>query len=244
MKITDEQTQAGYEIASAVYDGAMSAKAGAQRLHAEHGVNAASAQDFITIFKSMMEGKAYHRTLSIPATRYFFDRLAAERGPVALANAIEATRQHLDYYERLEKGGAQPTKRAILREYAAHPPQLKDLGLINEEFARKVETSASDSPDARHARLPTAVSRPAKVRVTTETFVRNPDVVAETLYRAQGRCGRCGEPAPFRRRRDGTPYLEVHHKKQLKDGGDDTVENAIALCPNCHRHQHFGPPDR
>lgn len=244
MKITDEQTQAGYEIATAVYDGAMSAKAGVQRLHTEHGVNAASAQDFITIFKSMMEGKAYHRTLSIPATRYFFGRIAAERGSVALANAIEATRQHLDYYERLENGGTQPTKRAILREYVAHPPQLQDLGVITEEFARKVDTSAADTPDARLARLRAAVSRPAKVRVTTEIYVRNPDVVAEALYRAQGRCGRCGEPAPFHRSRDGTPYLEVHHKKQLKDGGDDTVENAIALCPNCHRHQHYGLPDR
>jgi len=34
--------------------------------------------------------------------------------------------------------------------------------------------------------------------------------------------------------------LEVHHKVPLAEGGDDTVENAIALCPNCHRHAHYG----
>jgi 5-methylcytosine-specific restriction protein A len=34
--------------------------------------------------------------------------------------------------------------------------------------------------------------------------------------------------------------LEVHHKKQLSEGGEDTVENAIALCPNCHREAHYG----
>lgn len=33
---------------------------------------------------------------------------------------------------------------------------------------------------------------------------------------------------------------EVHHKVPLSAGGDDTVENAIALCPNCHRKAHFG----
>ena len=26
----------------------------------------------------------------------------------------------------------------------------------------------------------------------------------------------------------------------LLEGGPDTVENAIALCPNCHRKQHYG----
>jgi 5-methylcytosine-specific restriction protein A len=28
----------------------------------------------------------------------------------------------------------------------------------------------------------------------------------------------------------------------LASDGDDTVENAVALCPNCHRRAHFGPP--
>jgi 5-methylcytosine-specific restriction protein A len=26
----------------------------------------------------------------------------------------------------------------------------------------------------------------------------------------------------------------------LAEGGEDTVENALALCPNCHRRLHFG----
>ncbi|WP_163591073.1 HNH endonuclease, partial [Klebsiella variicola] len=39
---------------------------------------------------------------------------------------------------------------------------------------------------------------------------------------------------------DGTPFLEVHHIEWLSNGGEDSVENAIALCPNCHRQAHFG----
>nr|WP_275041241.1 HNH endonuclease signature motif containing protein [Halomonas meridiana] len=46
--------------------------------------------------------------------------------------------------------------------------------------------------------------------------------------------------APFNRKSDGSPYLEVHHRKPLAEGGDDTVANAIALCPNCHRAAHYG----
>ncbi|MHC1750389.1 MAG: HNH endonuclease [Cellulosilyticaceae bacterium] len=53
-------------------------------------------------------------------------------------------------------------------------------------------------------------------------------------------CERCGATAPFIRASDGTPYLEVHHKIRLADGGEDTVENAMTVCPNCHRELHLG----
>ena len=36
----------------------------------------------------------------------------------------------------------------------------------------------------------------------------------------------------------GTPYLEVHHVKTLAEGGADTIDNAVALCPTCHRALH------
>ncbi len=39
---------------------------------------------------------------------------------------------------------------------------------------------------------------------------------------------------------DKTPYLEVHHRIPLAKKGEDTVANAIALCPNCHRKSHYG----
>jgi hypothetical protein len=38
---------------------------------------------------------------------------------------------------------------------------------------------------------------------------------------------------------NGQPYLEVHHVKPLAEGGPDLVENAVALCPNCHRRCHL-----
>ena len=71
-------------------------------------------------------------------------------------------------------------------------------------------------------------------------FKRNPDVIAEVLERASGKCEYCNKPAPFKRASDGTPYLEVHHEIFLSQGGDDSVDNAVALCPNCHKEAHFG----
>ena len=87
-----------------------------------------------------------------------------------------------------------------------------------------------------------ALSNPIPEKITTirTEYKRNPLVVIEVLERALDKCERCGNIAPFIKDSNNLPYLEVHHKIQLSNGGEDTIENAIALCPNCHRHAHFG----
>jgi len=54
---------------------------------------------------------------------------------------------------------------------------------------------------------------------------------------ANGLCQLCGLPAPFTGH-DGQPFLEAHHIVPLGEGGTDTPENVVALCPNCHRKMH------
>lgn len=106
-------------------------------------------------------------------------------------------------------------------------------------FNNDILKSSNDLPQARRERLAKASKNPKSISVTTIRFQRNADVVVETLIRAKGQCEECNQPAPFKRRLDGSPYLEVHHRKPLSIGGEDTVENAIALCPNCHRKAHY-----
>lgn len=122
--------------------------------------------------------------------------------------------------------------------------EIKDFDFENEKsnasFDDAVKASLDDLESERRERLKNANPEPRKVWRKVAVYVRNPDVVAEVLQRADGSCEACGEVAPFIRSSNGTPYLEVHHRKQLSAGGDDTVENAIALCPNCHRKEHFG----
>ena len=62
----------------------------------------------------------------------------------------------------------------------------------------------------------------------------------EALLRANGQCERCLLAAPFLRKSNRSPYLEVHHKIPLSEDGPDTLDNVLALCPNCHREVHFG----
>lgn len=74
-------------------------------------------------------------------------------------------------------------------------------------------------------------------------YKRNAAVKAWVLQQADGKCESCGQLAPFNGS-DGLPFLEVHHVRQLADNGSDTVTNAVALCPNCHREAHYGENSR
>ena len=117
------------------------------------------------------------------------------------------------------------------------PSSIQD---IEEHLRKKVNKSLGDTPSARAKRLAKADRIPKSITVTSVVYDRNPDVVAQVLYMAKGSCQGCGNKAPFIRRSDNTPYLEVHHRNPLANGGEDTVSNAIAVCPNCHRKMHYG----
>jgi hypothetical protein len=79
--------------------------------------------------------------------------------------------------------------------------------------------------------------KPQKRPVISNQYQRNPHVVALAKKIAEGYCQLCEMEAPFVDK-DGNPFLEVHHIKPLAEGGADTIKNAVALCPNCHRKMH------
>jgi 5-methylcytosine-specific restriction protein A len=79
--------------------------------------------------------------------------------------------------------------------------------------------------------------KPTRVRRQAAAYLRDPRVVAYVLQQANGRCELCNEISFYRE--DGSVYLEVHHVKPLADNGPDTEDNAVALCPTCHRKCHY-----
>lgn len=115
----------------------------------------------------------------------------------------------------------------------------RDAEELQRHLREAVKIASRKTPEQRQAYLTLAPKIPRKVTVTSVGFLRNAYVIAEVLLRANGHCERCQSAAPFMRRKDGSPYLEVHHRVRLADGGEDTVENALALCPNCHRQEHY-----
>ncbi|MDR0437966.1 MAG: HNH endonuclease [Bacteroidales bacterium] len=116
----------------------------------------------------------------------------------------------------------------------------KTIDQITKEFEEEIKSSKNDSQQKRLERLKQAIKKPTYTEAKVKTYNRNPDVVIEVLSRANGHCEYCQSPAPFKKDSDEEGFLEVHHIIPLAEGGDDTVENAVALCPNCHRHVHYG----
>lgn len=111
---------------------------------------------------------------------------------------------------------------------------------FDESFQKQLEDAKAISVDELKKRILKSDRKPEKIEVLTYTYKRNPYVVIEVLNRSKGICELCKNKAPFIRKSDGTPYLEIHHLIPLSENGEDTVENTIALCPNCHRKLHYG----
>lgn len=80
---------------------------------------------------------------------------------------------------------------------------------------------------------------PEKKEVLTTTFQRDSRIKDYVLKRAKNKCELCNSSAPFYNR-NGEPYFEIHHLIPLSEGGEDTINNTVCLCPNCHRELHFG----
>ena len=107
--------------------------------------------------------------------------------------------------------------------------QIFDRQKLN---AAAKKRSAEDVPPAG---FKTPLQKTQKVIV----YGRCPKIHAYVLRRANGECERCNAPAPFQDN-DNKPFLEVHHVEHLAEGGADQANNAVALCPNCHREAHYG----
>lgn len=109
---------------------------------------------------------------------------------------------------------------------------LKQLNQVKEKQARKLSDAEVEALARRQGR-----ANVGKRSTQVTQHQRSPWVAEHAKRRSKGLCDLCQEAAPFNRR-DGAPYLETHHIKWLAHDGADTVENTVALCPNCHRKMH------
>ncbi len=123
------------------------------------------------------------------------------------------------------------SRRYITAEDRQHTYQVKEnkaKKLNDQEIALRVEHSTR---------------KPSKTRVKTNVYERNVWVAEFAKRLAKGNCQLCLQPAPFNDKK-GTAYLETHHIIWLSQGGEDTPENTVALCPNCHRKMHIVDDNR
>lgn len=104
MKITMEMSKGAYEIAKKVYSGQLTRNEGKIEISRYTGMNEGSAQAFITIFLSMMNGEEYKRAFNNDTNKFLLESIRQDYGEDAFENALYAVQKHIDYYSTLGKG--------------------------------------------------------------------------------------------------------------------------------------------
>ena len=163
----------------------------------------------------------------------------------------------VSYYNSIRKGAGRTPETRMGKGIVAWV-EIGDrltIGRIGNEtfFAKEKRNAAAPMPDELGRQLarsvnPAKIIAKAKLRVgpppkrtrQINDFVRDPYIVAAALARAQDQCEMPNCKSQLFQRDDDRSYLEVHHILPLGEGGDDTLINAAALCPSCHRELHFG----
>jgi HNH endonuclease len=91
--------------------------------------------------------------------------------------------------------------------------------------------------------VPTGNPTPDQRKYTTNEYLRDSKVRRYVAKKALGVCECCknrGFNSQVFVKPNGSGYVETHHIVPVGEGGQDVVENVIALCPNHHMEAHHG----
>ena len=110
-----------------------------------------------------------------------------------------------------------------IEEWAIEIMEKEAVTLSNTELYKRVKAVKCESRKPR--------------TVETKVYDRDPYLKELVKRIAEGKCQYCGETEPFIGK-NGEPYLEEHHVPWLARGGSDTIDNVVAVCPNCHTKAH------
>jgi predicted HNH restriction endonuclease len=135
--------------------------------------------------------------------------------------------------------GLKPAKNVGKKTAVQIEALVLELGNTPQAPVVEFEMEVRDNQRKPSLPKPQGSSQPATTVSQVVQFKRDPQVKAWVLREAKGICECCDQPAPFHGT-DGVPFLEVHHVRKLAERGSDTVNNAVAICPNCHRALHYG----
>ena len=173
--------------------------------------------------------------------KHYYQALAAKFGRTD--KAYEYRMQNISYvYSLLGRRwvkGLKPARNVGATNLAKLQQLIADVE--QQSFAQQTEfdVEVTRLKDKRYVEPPKGQRTVQSQSTAVTQHKRDPNVKAWVLQNAKGICESCCEPSPFESY-SGEPFLEVHHLRRLADKGSDTVTNAVALCPNCHRELHYG----
>lgn len=233
-KITIEMIKAAYKEANDVYHKTKTRAIAIKELNNHHGIGIGSAGDFIDNFKKFMNGKTYTRTNSSETTKYYFESILLDYGPDKLSNALEATREHIKYYEALKTGGRLNKIRSLLEEYQAK------LDIL--QYSPNAKYYSPDEITDKHKEY----YEGAKKQITVNAYERNDRARKECIKHHGLNCKVCELNFEKVYGYIGKGFIHVHHINQLseiKEGYQvNPIKDLVPVCPNCHAMLHKKKP--
>ncbi|WOF75722.1 HNH endonuclease signature motif containing protein [Parvibaculaceae bacterium PLY_AMNH_Bact1] len=235
--ITQVEIERSYSLAKDVRAGLTTLPDARDLLVEDYGMNVSSAYGYVRSINTLFHGGLITRTLNTSMVAHLLNNVSDDLGFEIAANVIQGLWLHVEYYEK-KSGAHHKSLRALLSSLSYD--QQKEATSSVFAFNEKVSESSELDSASRMAKIERSRKRPKQIIIQSVGFARCPHIVAERLERAGGICDHCEEAAPFKKQKDNEPFLEVHHVLPLAAGGEDVLENTIALCPNCHRESHLG----
>ncbi|MBO6586652.1 MAG: HNH endonuclease [Gracilimonas sp.] len=237
MKVTEQHSQKAYEVSKAVYLEEISFQDGRSLLKEKHEMNPNTASDFINIFKCMMEGKRFTRTLNAYSTNYFLENIKQDFGIESLIDALTSLKLHIEYYESLRN----TTLRTVRKIY----DQFSGYSLLSIDNAEQDEihdylTSNNVDRDLIIEELNSiSSSDPQTITIKSTSYKRDNKTIAQLKYLRDYKCQICGHSI---QKRDNTFYIEAAHIIPKNQKGPESPRNILILCPN--HHKEFDVSDR
>ncbi len=161
----------------------------------------------------------------------FEDKVYTYMGPVKLSDPpYMETQQDQDVYDR--QVWMFPVKLVSGNQPFLAENKIEALHELKEKKAKKL------SDQELYKRAKQSAKKVGNRTVVSTQYDRSVWVSEYTKRKASGICQLCNHKAPFKNKA-GESFLEIHHILWLSKGGEDSIENTIALCPNCHRKMHI-----
>jgi hypothetical protein len=233
MKITDEAIRANYDIAKKVYENNMTRDEGIEYLSLNLKMNKNSAADGINNFKCLITGQKYTRTSNAFATEYYLEKITQDYGAKGLENALLAVRQHIEYYEDLQKVKMHKI-RDIYDKYYAKP-----ITSFDEKEQKEIEEIYKTKSKQEIAKELKSIkpSDPEQITINLKVYKRDNKTISLIKILRNFRCQICDTSI---KKKDGTYYIEAAHIKPKHQKGAETPDNIILLCPNHHKEFDYG----
>lgn len=236
MKISNEHTHLAYIFSKKVFEGNLTSKEAVKNLVSVNNMNPNSAADYINNFRCMLEGRRFTRTQNGYSMEYFLENIFHDYGSTGLSRAICALRQHIEYYESIQKGNMK-SMRKIYNKYSEMLTESYNDDFEQNELIKVIKKKYRSRYKIIQELKNIKSTDPEELVINRKSFKRDNRTIALIKILRKEKCQICSATI---KKKDGTFYIEAAHIEPKHRRGRETPDNILLLCPNHHKEFDYG----